>query len=314
MLILGEDKPDDVHRKTFRAHVVIGGDDPCEGSLSVIPLAGVPCPMVEDGKDGQFLSWLRDYLKKTGPYALVVLDPLSRFGGKDVEKDNSAATRFMQACESLVAPSGGAAILVAHHTNQTSRGGGKVDAASARGVTGLTDGARWVSSLAVERLPDGDAVVTFSVTKTNVSRPPSPLALRYADGGVLVPLDDAARVVAEHARDAADPKTKRKAKALAERETDNVKIDAVAVAVVNENDGIGANELRIKIKARAGCGAAAADVAVARMLDARRIGRTGHSRAWSYHLGLDPVTPKTTNGSAKSTTDDDLDREIRESC
>ena len=131
------------------------------------------CRMVEGNDDAPFLTWFTDYLKKTGPYALVVVDPVSRFAGADTERDNAAATRFVTALESLIEPSGGASVLGSHHTNQTSRGqGATVDATSVRGVSALVDGTRWVSVVQVERMTTDDkveSVVTLSMAKSNYS-------------------------------------------------------------------------------------------------------------------------------------------------
>ena len=100
----------------------------------MIPLQGVHAPMLETDARGHateapFLLWLRDYIRG-GDFRLVVIDPLSRFAGREAETDNAAGTRFVQACES-VTPST-TSLLIAHHTNQTSRKSGDVDATAGR--------------------------------------------------------------------------------------------------------------------------------------------------------------------------------------
>ena len=107
LLILGEEDAEEIHRRIYRASHLDGAVPP-EGSIVTLALAGITCPMIEDGDDGAFLVWLREYVKQTGPYALVVADPISRFYGKDAEKDNAAGTRFCQALESLVETPAGA--------------------------------------------------------------------------------------------------------------------------------------------------------------------------------------------------------------
>jgi RecA-family ATPase len=123
--------------------------------------------------EAPFLPWVRDYAN-AGAFRLVAIDPLSRFGGPDVETDNAAATRFIQSLESLAASDRG--VLNAHHTNKVARGkNGIVDATAGRGSSGLVDGSRWQCALSVERLELEGAeererlgeVVTFAVTKSN---------------------------------------------------------------------------------------------------------------------------------------------------
>lgn len=68
----------------------------------------------------------------------MVVEAVSRFCGPDAERDNAAGTRFCQALESLVEPSGGATILGCHHVNKTSRGtGATVDASGPMGFGAL---------------------------------------------------------------------------------------------------------------------------------------------------------------------------------
>lgn len=112
---------------------------------------------------------LVEYLETNGPFALVAIDPLSRFAPADAEKDNHAATRFIQAVERLTMVSGNPTVLVAHHSSKNARkeGTGAAGVAS-RGVSGLTDGARWVAELTRSEALDGCPVlVDFAVTKSN---------------------------------------------------------------------------------------------------------------------------------------------------
>ena len=88
---------------------------------------------------------------RAGGFRLVVVDPLSRFAGPDAEKDNAAATRFMQALESLAAPD--RAILNAHHTNKLSRGpGGSLDSSERSRIERVRGRSGWQCALGVERL------------------------------------------------------------------------------------------------------------------------------------------------------------------
>lgn len=206
LLVLGEEDAPEVQRKVHqaaRSHQTRSFE---RGSIVTLPLTGVSSPMIERDRagnvvDAPFLRWLRSYLDPPGssPWRLVILDPLSRFAGADAEKDNAVATRFVEACESIATLTG-ATVLLSHHTSQASRApGARVDATAARGVTGLTDGARWIATFSAstnqglepEAAQHLGETVTFAVRKSNYSRKGEPIYLRRddANAGALIPLD-----------------------------------------------------------------------------------------------------------------------------
>ncbi|MFO0637800.1 MAG: AAA family ATPase [Polyangiaceae bacterium] len=243
LLILGEEDADEVHRRAYNARRSSGAHFPEDGALVVLPLHGVPAAMLgPHGEPAAFARWLAAFVAESGPYALVILDPLSRFAGPEAETDNAAATAFVQGLEALAASAGGATVLAAHHTNKGARGpGGQVSGASARGSSGFTDGCRWVATLAAERVrheaPEADArlgeLVTFAVPKSNYARKPEPLALRrdLENGGALVPLDTADRAIIAQAQASADPKARRATERATEREDlARAVLDALAAA------------------------------------------------------------------------------------
>ncbi len=102
------------------------------------------------------------------PWALVVLDPASRFSGAQNENDNAAATRFVQALEVLRGTRDEPTVLVAHHTGKGQVGN---NASSARGASALVDGARWLCTLERHAIDNADAaapnVVKALVVKSN---------------------------------------------------------------------------------------------------------------------------------------------------
>jgi hypothetical protein len=119
-----------------------------------------------------------------GAWALVVLDTLSRFAGGDTEKDSGAATRFMEAAESLSLTPGRPTVLIAHHTNKISRvEGATTSASNARGSSALTDSARWVANLDSA----GEGTVKFTITKSNYAPESPPVTLQRSQehGGCL---------------------------------------------------------------------------------------------------------------------------------
>ena len=295
LVILGEEDAEEVHRRTHRAvRLPDGAAPPREGAIVTLPLTGVACPMIEDGGDGRFLVWLREYVSKTGPYSLIVADPVSRFCGPDAERDNAAGTRFCQALESLVTPSGGASVLGGHHVNKQSRGSGAtLDASSARGSSAIVDGVRWVSTIAIENIPNAaiDTVLTFAIPKTNYAKKPPPLELRYSDGGVLVPLGESDRETADKARDEADPRARKERKREEAKTVRYTEIDKAVLACVKAKPGIGATDLRTQVKAMAGCGPDAADTAIARTIQAGRVRRT-EGKTKGHHI-VEPAATAT---------------------
>lgn len=229
LAILGEEDADEVQRRLYNAARATSAPTPALGSIVTMPLAGLPSEMICRGPDGNptdaaFLVWLRDLLKKSEGWRLILIDPLSRFAGMDAEKDNAQATRFVEALESLAVLTG-ATVIVAHHSSQSSRGGGqRVGATASRGVTALVDGVRWAATLGVEQVQglESDArerlgeVVTLSFVKSNYSRRGEPILLRrdLAHGGALVPIDDADEAFISSAKEENTPSRRK----LAERE------------------------------------------------------------------------------------------------
>lgn len=208
LLVLGEEDAEEIRRRLYNAKLAIPRFDTRAAldRITTLPLQGVPCAMVENDKfsgnvvDAPFLSWLRGKLAPPGEqWRLIVVDPLSRFAGLDAEKDNAAATRFVQALESIATQTG-AAVLVAHHTNKGARGAGaEASTSAARGSSAITDGVRWACFLGVERFDTSDTtagaglerVATLTVTKSNYAKMPPPVSMKYSDhGGALLPLTE----------------------------------------------------------------------------------------------------------------------------
>lgn len=329
LLILGEEDADELHRRLYRAARSMSAPTPPEGSISALPLSGLPSALVQRDERGNteaapFFEWLRTYLAAGEEWKLIVLDPLSRFAGLDAEKDNAHATRFIEAAESL-ANQTGATVLVAHHTNKVARvAGASVTSASSRGSSAFTDGARWVGTLAAEALPPMgtggrlDELVTFTVTKSNYAKKPDAILLRRDPdhGGALVPLDDVDLSIIEDARRSVDPRSRRRSERDAEqaaaearrdekrsaqaRERDEeearrkAREDAALLEVLRVRPGIGSRELRAALKAElGGCRAHAADEASARLrkLDLVRV-EPGPNRS-SRHFLNDPTDSST---------------------
>jgi RecA-family ATPase len=171
--------------------------------LPMLTSAGIP---------GVGLEALVGFVREHGPYALVVLDPVSRVAGASIDADNVAATALIGTFEAVSAASSGF-VLGCHHTSLTARRTGDTSTTGIRGATGLGDSARMVMTLSVERLAHGDSelnahlgeLVTLRPTKANHVRAWDPIVLRRDQNGALVPLDHADLAMVEAARKKADP-------------------------------------------------------------------------------------------------------------
>ena len=193
LLALGEEDEEEIRRRMYNAACAMRLTDEqkrmAAERIVALPLAGTPIALTEsDGRNTTASPMLFTFQKRLNeaPYdwRLVIMDPLSRFAGCDTEKDNAAATRFIEAAESLTKMRGNPSVLLAHHTNKLSRSAdAETNAANARGASGLIDGVRWVANLD----PDGDNYARFAVTKSNYAlRGPMLTLVRDSDyGGAL---------------------------------------------------------------------------------------------------------------------------------
>lgn len=171
---LAEEDDDEVHR---RMHAVAEGlglsaaeRSEVERRCTVLALAGEDADLLTENKgkfaETQTMLDLRQRLvEDAGPdgWSLLLLDPLSRWGGLNTDMNTRAGTRVVQACESLCKVPGNPAVLAAQHSSKQSRREGKVEN---RGASSLTDGFRWEGTLCAK-----GSNVFFHQSKSNYSRP-----------------------------------------------------------------------------------------------------------------------------------------------
>jgi RecA-family ATPase len=198
LMLMGEEEEPEIRRRLYSAARTMGlSVDDHERALDRIvpvPLSGVDgVAMTQTPGPGEtktetaFSEALRHRLNEAGPWSLVVVDPLARFAGDDVEKDNTAATRLVQVLEKLQHLPGSPTIIVAHHTRKRSSDekGTEVLADDMRGASGLRDGARFVAVLEEQEIIDGAPnLVRFAVRKNNYGTRPA-FMLRRLDHGEL---------------------------------------------------------------------------------------------------------------------------------
>jgi hypothetical protein len=195
LLALAEEDSEEVRRRLFeiaRAYKLT--PDECArvvARIVVLPLAGKDVSMLAyGGRDGRLLLAsdelvaLRERLIANAGeegWCLIGLDPFARWAPGDAERDNSIATRTVEAFESLLVVPGNPAVLVAHHASADGVIGKDGAPLKARGVTGIRNGFRWEATLAAMG-PD----VYFRQSKSNYSRPMNDaVRLVRGPGGVL---------------------------------------------------------------------------------------------------------------------------------
>lgn len=213
LLALAEEDAEEVHRRIFNAAKAMRlskeQGELAGNRIAALPLAGKPVALVQNDERGNVtespaLEFLRRRLRANAAvsdeWKLLVLDPLSRWAGADTEKDNAAATRFIQVVETLVEMPGTPTVLLAHHTSKAARKDpSQDDATAARGASGLVDGVRWVSNLENVRAPDdsrNDALLSFSKSNYGPLAPRLWLERDNANGGALCLMTN--EHVAEH--------------------------------------------------------------------------------------------------------------------
>ena len=208
LLAMGEEDEEEIRRRLWAA--MKAHDLPPDARKAVaarvvvLPLAGELCALTCEEREGNdsrtpFADALEAELQEAvadeeDGWAALLLDPVSRFAGADAEKDNNAATRFVQALEHLTRLRGRPSILAAVHTNKGSRepgAAGATNAEAVRGSSAFVDGARWVAAMSPAVGEDGKTAdpdrVWVGVAKSNYGkRPGVPWLVRREAGGALV--------------------------------------------------------------------------------------------------------------------------------
>jgi regulatory protein RepA len=185
LLACGEEDAEEVRRRLFSATRGLDAYSLNLVAQNVVPLglAGQRTAFLER-HDGAIVQtpWYRSVLAALQPHEwqLVILDPLSRWGGPEVETDAYAATELVTLLETLTKAPGNPTVIAAHHERKGM--GGTSDASSVRGSSALVDGPRWVANL--RRRKDSD-LLELAVTKANNTVPPPPIVLKRGPMGVL---------------------------------------------------------------------------------------------------------------------------------
>lgn len=200
LLALGEEDAEEVQRRLYDVATGLGLSEyeraEVGRNVTALGLSGKSVAFIEKSavgalKPSPWFAELRTALEAGGPWRCILLDPWSRWGGPDVEKDNHAATRGVELLEELSKLPGSPTVLVAHHTRKSAKEDATsgADADASRGASALVDGARWVVNLVRTKSQTGDKrVLRFDVTKRNHTAASEPLELVHGEGGALRPL------------------------------------------------------------------------------------------------------------------------------
>ena len=263
LLALGEEDAPEVRRRLYNAaHALDMTEEQRHQAAKRIiplPLAGTNVAL-QDPEDPDQDTWFASELRRRleeepqrgrwpegDGWALVILDPCSRFAGIDAETDNASATRFVEILETFTRAPGNPTVIFAHHTTKAARGGTS-DATAARGASALTDGVRWQANIDTipnpadlrRTLPD---LAEFHITKNNYGRYPAPLPLRRLKdhGGALVG-DPEIREELERKREEA-----KKAEAM-EKAKDKARIRGAADAIKAASRDAGSTKQEKKVQ------------------------------------------------------------------
>ena len=203
LFLMGEEDADEAARKLYFACDNMGLDavemEAVRQRVLCVPLAGHALPLLDsDASSTGHSTGLAQRLDDGEDWGLVVVDPISRFAGVNVESDNILATRFVQELERFTRAPGNPTVLGVGHTSKQARAQGS---AEQRGVTGLIDAVRWGASL----LTVDDGRVRFEMQKNNLAPPmDEPVMLVRQEGGYLTAEDEVQRQQREEAERAAE--------------------------------------------------------------------------------------------------------------
>lgn len=286
LIVSAEEPADELRARIYHVAKVAGVDAIPEGSIDIIDVHDVHMPLLDRfGTPNDTGRDLVTLVRRRGPYALVIVDPLARLSGASIDADNVAACALVTALEAVASAADGL-VLGSHHTSQAARRNSIVDATAIRGATGLGDSARMVLVLGVETIDHADPeiearlgeIVTLTRAKANHVGRWEPVRMRRGPQGVLVPLDQHDSAMISEAKKAADPVAKKTADKQ-EKSTQHVQAVMVAVRAVlsRSSEGLGYRELRAGARANpdvqrfGGCGDPLLDVAIVRLGEELRI-------------------------------------------
>jgi len=195
---LGENSTDDIHRLLRKMSKKLFTEEQLKEAgtyLSVMSFTGQQASFMD--RNGNPSGFFEDFLatlktqEPTDGWALIILDPISRFLGADAENDNAAATHFISLLERLTLElKGKPTVLFGHHMSKANLSNTNTDQTAARGSSALTDGVRWQANLDKVTKEDNDeeydqTKISFKVVKSNFTAITDKHILRRDEEGCL---------------------------------------------------------------------------------------------------------------------------------
>jgi RecA-family ATPase len=234
LIVSAEESTDEIKRRLYYVAQSTGVVSLGAG-IEILDVHNVQVPLLDENyRMTEHAAALVSLVQQRGPYALVVMDPLSRLAGASIDADNVAAGLMVSALEAISSAAKGL-VVVAHHTDKVARREGIVDATAVRGATGLGDSARMVMMLSSKRVSD-EEIITLTRAKANHVPFWKNVELRRGVHGELLPLPpeegeelQAKQVAQDPARmRAAEREESRAALAAQEAETSRMKAEEQA--------------------------------------------------------------------------------------
>ncbi len=174
---LGENDNDDIHRLLHKHAKKMNDDEKnlVSKRLAVMSFMGKQPAITSKG--GAATPFYEKFLKAlkakepSGGWALIILDPVSRFFGPDTETDNKAATEFIALLENITLElKGKPTVMFSHHMSKHSSGTTSTNQNASRGASGISAGSRWQANLEPVMNKDGSEnlrKVGFRPAKSN---------------------------------------------------------------------------------------------------------------------------------------------------
>jgi len=221
LMLMGEEEEEEIRRRLYMTAEAMGlsDDDKRRAIQRIVPVAlsghdGVAFTQAAEVGDTKtetpFSEALRERLEKVGEWSLVIVDPLARFAGDDVEKDNAAATRLVQVLEKLSNLPGKPTVFCAHHTRKAGNDKVAMSSDDMRGASALRDGARFLAVLEEqERIDGAPNLVNFAVKKNNYGIRPAFMLTRNDDGNLRAATEQERKQYADAVKDKEKEKKRR---------------------------------------------------------------------------------------------------------
>jgi regulatory protein RepA len=190
LLVTGQDDPKYLCKRLRRiAKSMVLDDreiDLVGKNVSILPLlAGAEKDLLDDSHNPTVVATQIQEFVRGSDFDLIVLDPGCRFMGKHAEKDNYAATRFVQVLTSLALSHNKPTVLFTHSAHKYAKGlQALTDKDVARGSSAFSDSVRWQANMVSSSVNDLE-LAGLSCTKSNDGIKGEVVWLRRGKHGVL---------------------------------------------------------------------------------------------------------------------------------